>query len=438
LRGFCGECVITDGSTFTHHGNVVASDSTHLAINIPNMGLVGSELDSLQVSPLRIYAFCTVPISGWYAGNTVLSGSGVSGTGTAGKLSVWSSSTAIAASSVISESTGRILIGATDNNVDKLQVSGSVGISGVLASSNFKRGVVKPESLVTGDVGDLFLQTPASSGSPVFAKFTGTGNTGWQPLGVAAYYASISSGTTISITGAVTATVNRMHTITAPLSADYTITMPTAVAGDVVGFNVKNYNEASKQFKLDAGGTVKIAGRTRYLVLLHTNVALLQYDGADWQPLVLNLDTPWVEAGVIDITAVTSNPTKGTTSNDVVYWRRIGKDLHQRVYYTQTANGTTGTGNYLFAIKIGTIDSTYVRISSATMADEVGILALSGNFRCRESGTSNPEPYQALPYDTTKFRLCDALGNAVGSALLDLNSAETSFCGTAYFPMTDW
>ena len=71
---------------------------------------------------------------------------------------------------------------------------------------------------------------------------------------------------------------------------------------------------ASKQFTLDAGGTVKIASRTRYLVLLHTNVVLLRWDGTDWQPLVLCLDTPWVlsnvDSGKVQITAVTTNPTR--------------------------------------------------------------------------------------------------------------------------------
>jgi len=136
----------------------------------------------------------------------------------------------------------------------------------------------------------------------------------WAAPGASAGYhwAKISNDTLLSITGATSATLNRMHVVSGT-SADYPITISdlSPTAGDVIGFYVKDWSAANKQYTLGAGGTVKIAGRTRYLVLLHTNVVLLRWDGTDWQPLVLGLSIPavHVEASSDAGQSLTANTT---------------------------------------------------------------------------------------------------------------------------------
>jgi hypothetical protein len=86
-----------------------------------------------------------------------------------------------------------ILVGTTvDNSVDKLQVSGSAGISGNLVSRNWKRGNGSPESVVTGDVGDVYQRIDGSAGTTFYVKESGVGNTGWT---------AISAGSTGGVTG---------------------------------------------------------------------------------------------------------------------------------------------------------------------------------------------------------------------------------------------
>ena len=105
-------------------------------------------------------------------------GSSLSG-GTAGRVAIWSGTSNISASSTIIESSGRVLIGGSDNGSDKLQVTGSAGISGWMVSTNIKRGVGSPEGFVTGNIGDMYQRTDGVVGGTIYMKETGSGNTGW-------------------------------------------------------------------------------------------------------------------------------------------------------------------------------------------------------------------------------------------------------------------
>lgn len=60
--------------------------------------------------------------------------------------------------------------------------------------------------------------------------------------------------------------------------------------------------------------------------------------------------TPWVAAGAVGITATSSNPTKGTTTTDQIYWRRVADTMEIRVEYLQNSGGANGSGTYLITI----------------------------------------------------------------------------------------
>jgi hypothetical protein len=208
----------------------------------------------------------------------------------------------------------------------------------------------------------------------------------------------------------------------------------------VLGFYVKDYTAASKQFRLDAGssGSPKIAGRTRYLTLTHENVALIQWDGTHWQPLVLNLDSPWVDGGAITITAVTTNPTKGTMARDKVYWRRNGQLIHARYIYSQSATGSsaTGSGDYLYTLPIGTwgpdveVDTTAL---TAFTAPRYILGGYSGTFGTNGTTVGYMAP---IPYNTTKFRI--RYITSTGATQVFQSSANTPLTNATIDMVIDW
>ncbi len=273
----------------------------------------------------------------------------------------------------------------------------------------------------------------------------GSGGLSWAGgSAVAAFWAGINNATTIAITGAVTATANRFHKVTGT-AGDYTITMPAAPAnGDVVGFSVGDNGIATKQYTLDAGGVVKIAGRTRYLILLHTNVALFIYDSASttWLPLVLSLDTPWVNAGASTITAVTSNPTKGGgTTYDRVFWRRVGGGMQLRYEYRHTTAGAAGSGDYLWGLPIGTIDTNFVTADTAASSSNSLSTAGVGYGSLDIAGTS--AHLWIGVYDGTRLRFNYVVGAGGGTNWMSSGTAAFSnvafrYHATAELPMTNW
>lgn len=247
------------------------------------------------------------------------------------------------------------------------------------------------------------------------------------------FWATILNATEIAITAATAATANRMHVVSGT-SGDYAITLPSAPAsGTVVGLRVKDYTAASKLYTLDAGGTVKIAGRTRYLVLTHTNVVLLMFDGTDWQPLVLNLDSPWVTVGNVSITGTGSNPSKGTTSVDTIRCCRSGKNCIAHMAYRQSGAGSSGTGAYLFSIP--------------HTADTASVPSADTNFGNATVGSASAEGPggsaggSALLVDSTHVVIysgSSASNGPVGSTLQAMGNAGQNYSYHITYPVTNW
>jgi hypothetical protein len=296
----------------------------------------------------------------------------------------WVTATAYALSDVVTNggSAYRALVAhtsagafATDLAANKWVVHYSAGlIPGIRiqtpSSTTSEAGLVLPHGVAptTPVDGDMWTTTAG-----LYVRINGA-TVG--PLAIAStltevnHWGKITNPTVVAITAATAATLNRMHNVSG-LSGAYTITLSglSPAVGDVVGFRVADYTAASAAYQLDAGGTVKIAGRTRYLHLVHTNVVLLQWDGTDWRSLVLCLDTPWVDGGAVVPSATTSAPTKGTTSVDKMWWRRIGDSAQFRYEYVQSAGGTNGSGTYLLPF-LFTADTSKINITGTGTVDE--------------------------------------------------------------------
>lgn len=254
---------------------------------------------------------------------------------------------------------------------------------------------------------------------------------------VAEFWGRISDSAALAITAATTATIDRFHYITGT-SSGYDITLPAAAAnaGKVVGFVVKDWSVANKEYRLDAGSGVKIAGRSQFLTLIHTNVAMLISDGTDWQPLVLCLDTPWIDGGNFTITASTTNPTMGTNTRNQ-FWRRVGDSCEQWNKYTQTVAGSSGTGEYLiptvFTVRSGTPTNTAASVNSS--GDSI-----IGHGGCGYNTTQFATADVHL-YSTSQFRV--SLINEANRAWFGSGQAPLSFTSVLFttqvkYPVQNW
>lgn len=70
----------------------------------------------------------------------------------------------------------------------------SVAATGTITGSNLIRGAGSPEGAVTASVGSIYERTDGSTGTSVYAKESGAGNTGWSALATGAVSGSGTTG----------------------------------------------------------------------------------------------------------------------------------------------------------------------------------------------------------------------------------------------------
>lgn len=262
---------------------------------------------------------------------------------------------------------------------------------------------------------------------------------GGGTFGVLPFYAGILNSTELAITAAGAATISRMHVVSGT-SADYTITIPTAVGqgGNIIGFHVKEYASANKQFILDANASETIDGVTT-LTLLHTNSILLYSDNANWWSISKSLDTPWIDGGAMTITGSTSNPTKGTMTRDKIFWRRVGDSVEIRLEYRQSSAGLAGSGIYLFTIPNGFLaDTNKVQVDTEVVRPYAGEINL-GSFTF--SDTSNFMAGMVSLYSTSKVRVnlvYDVNNGAFGIFQTLAVASSLTFSGSYTVPIAGW
>lgn len=127
------------------------------------------------------------------------------------------------------------------------------------------------------------LGNPATTGFVLSS--TDAGVRSWVSKGAGDFLATLVN-TEVTLNGAATATLNKMHLITDSASpADYSIALPAVSgnAGKFVGFRVSN--AATKFFTIDPDGTEKIwckAGEVSTRVYSKCETVILQCDGTQW------------------------------------------------------------------------------------------------------------------------------------------------------------
>lgn len=128
------------------------------------------------------------------------------------------------------------------------------------------------------------------------------------------------------------------------------------------------------------------------------------YNGTIWT----RMDPEGWSTGVpITFGATTTAPTKGTISIDYVKYRNIGgKEYEVEYNFLQTTAGTTGTGEYLFALPAGlqfdfTAPGQTANTSTGYHAMKNRIASSQGDLIVSGFHSSSI----AIPYDATRFRI---------------------------------
>jgi hypothetical protein len=151
-------------------------------------------------------------------------------------------------------------------------------------------------------------------------------------------------------------------------------------------------------------------------------------------PAIITTCTNWTDAGAMTIGATTTPPTKGTTTVDKVYWRRVGDSMEVRLDYRQGAAGAAGSGSYLITIPGGySIDSGKVTFNT-TLADSIGAIGLAiFGVPSVSNGIGS-----VIAYDATRVGIQIQTLGAFGSSFKPLSTANQTFSAVFTVPIVGW
>ena len=151
--------------------------------------------------------------------------------------------------------------------------------------------------------------------------------------------AGISPNTTCTSVSGTVATMSA--------SAILTLTSGTFNFANAAGYS-GTVGQQTGYFNWGINGQFNVTLNTQYETVTITS------DGYSYFVKERNIPSPWIYAGIINgsqqIATTSTAGTKGTTSTDMVKWRRIGSEADIIYSYVQTGAGTAGSGDYLISL----------------------------------------------------------------------------------------
>jgi hypothetical protein len=159
-----------------------------------------------------------------------------------------------------------------------------------------------------------------------------------------------------------------------------------------------------------------------------------------------NADTDWADGGTITITGTTSNPTKGTTTRDKVWWKRHGDRLLLRYEYAQSTAGTAGSGDYLFSVPSSsgcTVDSSKIgfntTIGANSGANNYNVIgAASAGVTGSSAGVGYSTAYSATQIRAVLRPSSTSVTQSIGSTFYGLDNSIVSYGIEASVPCVGW
>lgn len=240
------------------------------------------------------------------------------------------------------------------------------------------------------------------------------------------------------LTAAGSLAVDETAVIANPASATYLLPVAPAVGSTLVVGAAGFATVGMAQATIDAGVGVVVAGHTRFIVLTYGTALLLRWNGVQWLGAIQRLESPWLDGGVITIGATTLAPTKGTTTRDKFYWRRVGQDLLVRYEFRQTTVGTSGTGNYLYTIPFTVDTALAFATTGAGVVD--AFQNTVGDARYTNNAGNGFLVGSASLYDSTRFRISGsraAAGDFAGSGI-GMGAAQVAMSANIRVPIINW
>ena len=158
----------------------------------------------------------------------------------------------------------------------------------------------------------------------------------------------------------------------------------------------------------------------------------------------LNQVSEWIDGGTWTITSTGTNPTKGTTNLDQIWYRRVGGDMHIRGEYRQTAGGSAGTGGYLIGIPGGySIDTTKVAEFGTAPGSQTMVQSTNtvGHGFITASGLGENAVHNFYVFDATNLATTGTtktfMGNW-GQSWANLGDASTTVSFYVIVPIDGW
>lgn len=244
------------------------------------------------------------------------------------------------------------------------------------------------------------------------------------------------------------------------ISADYEVISGTFATGDLAVYIIQDpagtpvvlqpagyqVTAGTNGNKLRLAATFQTASNvTSYRLCIHVaSVSALAYtlafDSIAVSPQQVVYGAPvtdWQDYTPV-ITAVTTNPTLGTTTVNKARWRRVGDSMQIEYQVKQTSAGTAGSGLYFFALPSGyAVDSSKLGYFSAHDG-----VAGAGNVTVQTASTTGTGSVYA--YDATRLA-CLFVADTVGAGGVTWGSANFAFSNaaltvsfTAQVPILGW
>lgn len=150
--------------------------------------------------------------------------------------------------------------------------------------------------------------------------------------------------------------------------------------------------------------------------------------------------TPWTLDGTITIGGTTTAPSKGTTTLDRVWWRRVGENLQARYEYSQsTVGASAGSGDYLIALPASLqADLTRTTPYSTPVGASAPYSPTNhiGTATIRASSTNHIAGATCTLYDATRFRIGGIGVNYAGSTSINGGMFSAGLYGFNQAPIT--
>lgn len=154
----------------------------------------------------------------------------------------------------------------------------------------------------------------------------------------------------------------------------------------------------------------------------------------------------WTTDGTVTskITGTTANPSPGNAGVNNVYYRRLGAKEYEAVYvFNQSAPGSAGSGDYLFALPAGLqFDTTlfFQPVRTLNLGVDSLVYTLPGpSLGHITDGTNFTTVSQPSVYSATQFRIVSVQGtsvNIMGSSVFPLSTFGLGFTFRFQFSTT--